>query len=138
MSIARPAILVFLGFGLLTPFVHFQGLYEVDVKVSFREASPTTHTVSLQGVSLTVPPGRSARQSLRLKGGGRRALAYTVQGWGFSGRPIEVDGKEIPRQRIRRTCEAGTIRILGFGRSPAMDLEIELGGLAASRPSSSE
>jgi hypothetical protein len=63
---------------------------------SIQETTPKDHIVTIQDLSFTVPSGQSVKQALRLKGGGRVAVVYSVRGWGFLGQKLKVDGKEIP------------------------------------------
>lgn len=121
-KIAIPAAL----FVLFFPAITFQSRFDVAVNWSFREASPTAHTVTIQETTFTIPPGQSTRQVVRLKGGGRSALLYTIRDWGFFGQQLEVDGEKVPLERIRITNQAGSVRISGIGRPPSMDVEIEM------------
>jgi hypothetical protein len=108
------------------PAITFQSRFDVAVNWSFREAGPTAHTVTIQDTTFTIPPGQSTRQVVRLKGGERSALLYTIRDWGFSGQQLEVDGDNVPLERIRITNQGGSVRILGIGRPPSMDVEIEM------------
>jgi len=128
MSIFKKlAILTALG-GLCIPFIRFQSRPEVVVNWTFRETKLTAHTIKLRDQTFTVPAGQSAKRSLRLKGGGRAALIYRIEGWGFHGQQIEVDGKEMPLGRIQIMKKNGNLRILGISRSPSMDVEILMQG----------
>ena len=109
---------------LFIPFLRVQSRIDVDVNWSIQEAAPTDHTVTIQGLSFTVPSGQSVKQPLQLKGGGRAAAVYAVRGWGFIGQQLKVDGKEVPLDRIKTANKRGTLRILGFGRVAAMDADI--------------
>jgi hypothetical protein len=111
---------------LFIPFIRFQNRVDVDVNWSIQEAAPTNHTVTIQNLSFTVPAGRSVKQALELKGGGTSAALYTIRGWGFVGQHLRVDGREIPLNQIRRANSRGELRILGIGRSAAMDATIVL------------
>jgi hypothetical protein len=109
---------------LCIPFLQVQSRIEVDVNWSIQEAAPTDHTVTIQDLSFTIPAGQSVKQQLQLKGGGSAAAAYAVRGWGFIGQQLKVDGKEVPLDRIKTANKRGALRILGFGRAPAMDAKI--------------
>ncbi len=111
---------------LFIPFLRVQSRIEVDVNWSIQEAVPTDHTVTIQNLSFTVPAGQSVKQALELKGGGTGAILYAIRGWGFLGQQLTVDGREIPLHQIRRANSRGELRILGMGRSAAMDAAIVL------------
>jgi hypothetical protein len=117
---------------LFIPISRFQSLHDVTVNFSFIEDTPTARAITINGDSFTVPPGQSVERVLRLKGGGNSALVYTTQGWAFPRHQIIVDGEDIPRDRIYRSNESGNIRILGLGRSPSMDVKIDMQDPAAS------
>ncbi|MBK1817689.1 hypothetical protein JIN84_18870 [Luteolibacter yonseiensis] len=108
------------------PIIRFQARYDVEVNWSFREATPTNHTISLQGRTFTVPAGQSVRQIHQLKGGGWAALTYFVVGWRFPDQQLVVDGRETPLNRMHISNKKGTLRILGMGLSPAMNSQITL------------
>ena len=111
---------------LCFPFIRVQSRIDVDVNWSIQEATPSDHTVTIQNLSFTVPAGQSVKQALQLKGGGRGAILYAVRGWGFRGQQLTVDGREIPLHQIRTSDSRGELRILGIGRSAAMDAMIVL------------
>jgi hypothetical protein len=108
------------------PIIRHQSYYDVEVDWSFQEATPTNHTVTIQGDTFVVPAGKSVLQVHRLKGGGSAALVYANKGWGFLGQQLVVDGEEVSLSRIHRSNERGTLRILGMGFSPAMKAKIAL------------
>ena len=106
------------------PLLRSQSRFEVEVNWSFREAVPTSHEVTIQGLTFTVPAGKTVKQTLELKGGSNAAILYAVRGWGFIGQELTVDGEKIPLQRIHSTDKRGTLVILWMSRSPSMDAEI--------------
>lgn len=111
---------------LCIPFIRFESRIDVDVNWSIQEAAPTDHTVTIQNLSFAVPAGQSVKQALELKGGGTGAVLYSIRGWGFIGQQLTVDGRELPLHRIRKANSRGELRILGIGRSAAMDATIVL------------
>ena len=103
------------------PFVRFQSRFDVEVNWSIREAAPEDRTVTFRNLSFIVPAGQTVKQPVQLKGGGVAAVLYAVRGWGFAGQRPKVDGKEIPLDRIKTNDKRGMVRVLGIGRTEAMD-----------------
>ncbi|WP_411825385.1 hypothetical protein [Luteolibacter sp. AS25] len=111
---------------LCIPFLRTQSRFDVDIEWSIQEENPKTHVIGIQNVEITVLPGQTVRQSLKLKGGSRVAAPYAVRGWGFRGQQVTVDGIELPLSRIKATNRRGSLLIGGIGRSVSMDASIDL------------
>ena len=110
----------------LIPISKSQNLHDVKVNFSFIEDKPSIRTITIDDQSFVVQPGQSVKKVLRLKGGRNSALVYSTQGWAFPRDQLAVDGEDIPRNRIYRSNVSGNIRILGLGRSPSMDVKIDM------------
>ena len=110
----------------LIPISKSQNLHDVMVNFSFIEDKQSIRTITIDDQSFVVQPGQSVKKVLRLKGGRNSALVYSTQGWAFPRDQLTVDGEDIPRNRIYRSNESGNIRILGLGRSPSMDVKIDM------------
>ena len=108
------------------PVLRTQALFDVDVTWTIREPTPRDHRVTFQGSSFVIPAGQSVMQEHRLRGGSQGGLLYSVSGWGFLGKTLNVDGIDLPFSSIHSLSQRGTFRILGIGRSPTMDAEIRM------------
>jgi hypothetical protein len=122
---AKVIILIAIIAGCL-PVLRTQALYDVDVTWTIRESTPQDRRVTFQGASFVIPAGQAVTQEHRLRGGSQVALLFSISGWGFSGKTLNVDGIDLSPSSIHRISHSGTFRILGIGRAPTMTAEIEM------------
>jgi hypothetical protein len=73
-----------------------------------------------------IPAGQAVTQEHRLRGGSQGGLLFSISGWGFSGKTLNVDGFDLSPSNIHRISQHGTVRIFGIGQAPAMTAEIRM------------
>ena len=105
-------------------------LYESKPRVlvtwSVSEKVPVNHVITLSGNEFQILAGQETTKEHRLNGGGFNCMIYDSRGWGLPGQTIQLDGQQIPLDRIRLSKRSGTLRILGIGRQPTMHAEIQM------------
>ena len=122
---AKVVILIAIIAGCL-PLLRTQAQYDVDVTWTIRESTPQDRRVTFQGSSFVIPAGQAVTQEHQLRGGSRVALLFSISGWGFSGKTLNVDGVDLSPSSIHRISQRGTFRIVGIGRAPTMTAEIRM------------
>jgi hypothetical protein len=108
------------------PVWRTQAQYDVDVTWTIRESTQRDRRVTFQGTSFMIPAGQAVTQEHRLRGGSQGGLLFSISGWGFSEKTLNVDGVDLSPSNIHRISQRGTFRIFGIGRAPTMTAEIRM------------